>query len=131
MGVGKYQVLCVPLQRRHTKDKPELNNQCFHRYNKSSKFFEKFINAWASYCSGSHEDAADMWLFYMSKKFPTCYVKNFESATKKTEKIIGPKPPELPPGFVSYDGTNDIKWNTMYAELVQVSVYCILCYDCC
>ncbi|EJK59021.1 hypothetical protein THAOC_20817 [Thalassiosira oceanica] len=26
---------------------------------------------------------------------------------------------ELPPGFVSYDGTKDVKWNTLYAELVK------------
>lgn len=48
------------------------------------------------------------------------YVQNFEMATKKHEKIVGPPPIELPPDFVSYDGTNDIKWNAKYAELVKV-----------
>ena len=62
-----------------------------------------------------------MVLFYLAKRFPQCYVKNFEMATKKNEKINGPPPVELPPDFVSYDGTNDIKWNSRYAELVKVS----------
>lgn len=51
--------------------------------------------------------------------FHSGYVKNFEMATKKHEKMTGPPPVELPPNFVSYDGTNDIKWNTRYAELMQ------------
>ena len=66
-----------------------------------------------------------MILFYMAKKFPQSYVKNFEMTTKKVEmvekKIFGPPPLELPPNFVSYDGTNDVKWNMRYAALVKVS----------
>jgi len=60
-----------------------------------------------------------MILFNLAKRFPQCYVKNFDMATKKYEKMTGPPPAELPPNFVSYDGTNDIKWNTKYAELVK------------
>mmetsp|Transcript_25653 Transcript_25653/g.46428 ORF Transcript_25653/g.46428 Transcript_25653/m.46428 type:complete len:350 (+) Transcript_25653:1240-2289(+) len=68
---------------------------------------------------GAEEDAANMILFNLAKRFPQCYVKNFEMATKKNEKITGTPPVELPPNFVSYDGTNDIRWNTRYAELVK------------
>jgi len=63
-----------------------------------------------------------MILFYMAKRFPQCYVQNFDMATKKHEKMTGgggPPPVELPPNFVTYDGTNDIKWNTRYSELVK------------
>jgi len=96
-----------------------LDNKCFQRYNKSTKVFDKILNAWASYVDGTPEDAASMILFSMAKKFPQQYAKNFELATEKTEKIVGPPPPELPPDFVSYDGTNDIRWNTHYAKLIQ------------
>lgn len=121
MGPARYQVLTIPLKRRETVNKREFDNQCFHQYNKQTKVFDKFLNAWSSYCDGTQEDAANMVLFYLAKRFPQCYVKNFEMATKKNEKINGPPPVELPPDFVSYDGTNDIKWNSRYAELVKVS----------
>lgn len=120
MGPNRYQVLCIPLKRRDTVNKRELDNQCFQQYNKQTKVFDKFLNAWASYVDGTQDDAANMILYYMAKKFPQSYVKNFEMATKKNEKINGPPPVELPPDFISYDGTNDIKWNTRYAELVKV-----------
>mmetsp|Transcript_26209 Transcript_26209/g.56261 ORF Transcript_26209/g.56261 Transcript_26209/m.56261 type:complete len:733 (+) Transcript_26209:449-2647(+) len=122
MGPSRYQLLCIPLKRRDTVNKRELDNQCFHQYNKQTKVFDKFLNAWASYCDGSQEDAANMILFYMAKRFPQCYVQNFDMATKKHEKMTGgggPPPVELPPNFVTYDGTNDIKWNTRYSELVK------------
>ena len=53
-------------------------------------------------------------------------------ATKKHDKMMGknggPPPVELPPDFVSYDGTNDVKWNTRYGELVKVSkMLCVRC----
>ena len=120
MGACRYQLVCIPLRRRETVKGREYDNQAFHAYNKQTKVFDKFIDSWASYCDGTQEDAANMILYHMAKNFPQCYVKNFEMATKKTEKIEGPKPIDLPPGFISYDGSNDVKWNTRYAELVKV-----------
>jgi hypothetical protein len=120
MGVHRYQVLCVPLKRSDALTKRELDNQCFHRYNKQTRVFDKFLDAWASYCDGTREDAADMILFYMAKRFPQSYVKNFESVTRKHHKDDEPSRVELPPDFISYDGTSDIKWNTKYGELVKV-----------
>ena len=60
MGVNRYQVLCVPLKRIDAVTKHELDNQCFHRYNKQTRVFDKFLDAWALYCDGTREDAADM-----------------------------------------------------------------------
>ena len=123
MGAYEYQVLCVPLMRRESVNKRELDNKAFYAYNKQTKLMDKFIDAWAQWCSGSREDAASMILYHMAKKFPTSYVQNFEMATKKHEKatglLNGPPPVDLPPDFVSYDGTNDIKWNSRYAELIK------------
>mmetsp|Transcript_21302 Transcript_21302/g.39131 ORF Transcript_21302/g.39131 Transcript_21302/m.39131 type:complete len:292 (+) Transcript_21302:85-960(+) len=96
-----------------------MDNQYFRKYNNATKVFDKFIDAWAKNCDGTQEDAANMIMFSLANHFPQCYVKNFEMATKKHEKMVGPPPVELPPDFVSYDGTNDIKWNTRYAELVK------------
>lgn len=72
MGACRYQVLCVPLKRRETVNKRELDNQCFHQYNKQTKLFDKFLDAWASYVDGTQEDAANMILYYMAKRFPQC-----------------------------------------------------------
>ena len=70
---------------------------------------------------------ATLLILSSSQRFPQCYVQNFEMATKKHDKMMGkiggPPPVELPPDFVSYDGTNDVKWNTRYGELVKVSKY--------
>ena len=120
MGPSKYQVLCVPLRRRESVNKRELDNQTFYQYNKQTKVFDKFLDAWASYCDGTREDAANIILYNMAKNFPQCYVKNFEMATKKVQKIEGPPPVQLPPDFVSHDGTNDVRWNTKYGELKKV-----------
>jgi len=119
MGAYEYQVLCVPLMRRESVTKRELDNKAFHAYNKQSGLMDKFIDSWARWCSGSQDDAANMILFHMAKRFPSSYVQNFEMATKKHEKVSGPQPVDLPPDFVSYDGTNDIKWNAKYAELLK------------
>ncbi len=119
MGAFEYQVVCVPLMRRESVNKRELDNKAFHAYNKQTKLMDKFIDAWAQWCSGSRDDAANMLLFHLAKKFPSSYVQNFEMATKKHEKAVGPPPVDLPPDFVSYDGTNDIKWNAKYAELIK------------
>jgi hypothetical protein len=118
MGAARYQVLCVPLKRRQTSGKQgrEFDNQAFHAYNKQTKVFTKFIDAWAKYCNGTDEDAADMILHWMCKQYPQSYVKNFDIAAKKNEKINGPA---LPKDFVSYDGTKDIKWNSRYGELLK------------
>jgi hypothetical protein len=86
----------------------ELDNQCFHRYNKQTRVFDKFLDVWALYCDGTREDAADMILFYMAKHFPQLYVKNFKSDHKDDE----PSCVEFPPDFISYNGTSNIKWNT-------------------
>jgi hypothetical protein len=126
MGASRFRVLCVPLRRREKVNKRELDNQTFYHYNKQTKLFDKFLGAWASYCDGTQEDAANMILHYMAKQFPQCYVKNFEAATALNEKAnkrssFGGST-ELPPNFVSHDGTNDVKWNTKYSELVEVSL---------
>jgi hypothetical protein len=119
MGAYEYAVLCVPLMRRESVNKRELDNKAFHSYNKQTKLMDKFIDSWAQWCDGTRDDAANMILFHMAKKFPSSYVQNFEMATKKHEKTVGPPPVDLPPDFVSYDGTNDIKWNAKYAELIK------------
>mmetsp|Transcript_15669 Transcript_15669/g.25752 ORF Transcript_15669/g.25752 Transcript_15669/m.25752 type:complete len:694 (-) Transcript_15669:60-2141(-) len=119
MGAYEYQILCVPLSRRESVNKRELDNKAFHSYNKQTKLMDKFIDSWAQWCDGTRDDAANMILFHMAKKFPSSYVQNFEMATKKHEKAVGPPPVDLPPDFVSYDGTNDIKWNAKYAELLK------------
>ncbi|KAL3758535.1 hypothetical protein ACHAWU_008289 [Discostella pseudostelligera] len=123
MGASRFQVLCVPLRRREKVNKRELDNQTFYHYNKQTKLFDKFLGAWASYCDGTQEDAANMILHYMAKQFPQCYVKNFEVATDLNERANKRSSyggsTELPPNFVSHDGTNDVKWNTKYAELVE------------
>jgi hypothetical protein len=116
MGVHRYQVLCIPLKQSDALTKRELDNQCFHRYNKQTRVFNKFLDTWASYCDGTREDAADMILFYMTKHFLQSHVKNFESDHKDDE----PSCVELPPDFISNDGTSDIKWNTKYGKLVKV-----------
>ena len=130
MGPSRYQLLCVPLRRRETVNKRSLDNQCFHQYNKQTKVFDKFLSAWASYCDGTDEDAANMILFYLAKRYPQCYVRNFDTATRRNERMMagagagggaGPPPVELPPDFVSHDGTNDVRWNSRYGELVKVS----------
>ncbi|KAL7446733.1 hypothetical protein ACHAXM_011591 [Skeletonema potamos] len=123
MGAYEYQILCVPLMRRESVNKRELDNKAFHAYNKQTKLMDKFIESWARWCNGSLDDAANMILFHMAKKFPSSYVQNFEMATKKHEKVAGPSPVDLPPDFVSYDGTNDIKWNAKYAELLKNTRY--------
>jgi hypothetical protein len=127
MGVHRFQVLCIPLKRFEAANKRELDNQSFHRYNKQTKVFDKFLDAWASYCDGTQEDAANMILFHMAKRFPQSYVKNFDMATSKQDKNVGPSRVELPPEFISYDGTNDIRWNTKYGELVKVRTHTSIC----
>lgn len=119
MGAYEYQLLCIPLIRRESVNKRELDNKSFHAYNKQTKTMDKFIDSWAKWCDGSQEDAANMILFHMAKKFPSSYVKNFEMATKKHEKAASATHVSLPSDFVSYDGTNDIKWNAKYAELMK------------
>ena len=129
MGSSQYQLFAVPLKRRETAkcqelEKEDLANHSFHALMKSNKFFDKFLDAWASYIDGTSDDAANMVLYYMAKRYPTIYVKNFDMATKKNDKLDGkkgPPPVELPPDFVSYDGTKDIKWNKRYGELLKVS----------
>lgn len=82
-----------------------------------------------------------MILYYMAKRFPHCYVLNFEMATDANEQQNmfssnleenqleeEPLPPRkmpkifvMRPDYVSYDGTGDIRWNTRYGELIEVS----------
>lgn len=114
MGQTRYQVLCVPLKLRDNTTR-ELDTR-FHNYNKQTKLFDKFLGAWASFCDGTQADAANMILRYMAKRFPQLYLQNVEVATNAhiTKQ-------ELPPDFVSYDGTKDVKWNTKYGELIVVS----------
>ena len=151
MGL-RHQVLCVPLRRNEKVNKRELDNKCFHEYNHRTGFFDQFLDAWASYCDGTQEDAAKMILFYMAKRYPQCYVQNFELATEMHDKQInesvleeeksdealpdsrsssvGKQFCEIPRKFVSYDGTNDVKWNMNYGELIEVSAQQSLCRLC-
>jgi hypothetical protein len=63
-----------------------------------------------------NEKDRNIFLVEMAKQFPASYQKSFEKATHKQLTW----PVELPPDFISYDGTNDVKWNTKYRELVKV-----------
>ena len=81
--------------------------------------FDKFISAWASYADGTPSDAVNMILDSLAKKYPEEYVQKFDQATKKVEKKNGPPPAKLPADFVSYDGTNDIGWNSSYGKLIK------------
>ena len=119
MGAFEYQSLYVPLSRRESVNKREMDNKAFHAYNKQTKLMDKFIDSWAKWCDGTRDDAANMILYHMAKKFPSSYVKNFEMATKKHEKANGGQHAALPPDFVAHDGTNDIKWNSKYSELIK------------
>ena len=119
MGAFEYQILYVPLSRRESVNKREMDNKAFHAYNKQTKLMDKFIDSWAKWCDGTRDDAANMILYHMAKKFPSSYVKNFEMATKKHEKTAGGQHVALPPDFVAHDGTNDIKWNSKYSELIK------------
>ena len=121
MHKSRYQVVCVPLKRKERTanqhlDKEELNDHTFLSYNQHINVMDKFISAWGSYCKGNEEDAINMILFYLAKRNPHCFVKTFHKATKPNDKG---GPPEFPPDFVSHDGTNDIKWNTRYSELLK------------
>ena len=110
--------MCIPLRRIEKVNKRSLDNKCFHNFNYRTGFFDQFLNAWASYCDGTQEDAANMILHYMAKQFPQCYLQHTHTATSYTVKS---EECEVPNNFVSYDGTYDVKWNTKYAELVEVS----------
>jgi hypothetical protein len=133
----RYQVFCVPLRQNEKVNKRELDNKCFHNYNLRTKFFDKFLGAWASYIDGTQDDAAKMILYYMAKRFPHCYILNFEMATDANEEqkmnnweehledeTLPPKKMQkifvIGPDYVNYDGTADIRWNTRYGELVKV-----------
>jgi hypothetical protein len=63
-----------------------------------------------------NEKDRNIFLVEIAKRFPASYQQSFEKATHKQLTW----PVELPPDFISYDGTNDIKWNTKYRELVAV-----------
>lgn len=114
----RYHVLCVPLSRSENLSNRELDNKCFRKYNYRTGFFDQFLDAWASYCDGSQEDATRMILNYMAKRFPQIYLEHTEVAANNHVKN---EAGELPPDFVSYDGSYDVKWNTKYGELLQVS----------
>jgi len=125
MGAHHYRVLLLPTKRpqaKGTKDVAE-NSKFFRRVNRNSGVFDRFLESWASYIEGGTDDAADMILHYMAGRFPHQYAGHAAVAEKKIEEAsrLGAVPPgdELPPGFVSYDGTKDVKWNTLYAELVK------------
>jgi hypothetical protein len=72
-----------------------------------------------------NEKDRNIFLVEMAKRFPASYQKSFEKATQKQLTW----PVELPPDFISYDGTNDVKWNTKYRELVKVRFLLMIpCY---
>ena len=118
-------------------DKEALNNLIMQEHNGNYETMDNIINAWASFCDGTDADAASMMLFYLAKHYPNLYVKNVkktlekdlvEMATKRHYKVSEKKRDikkrqishtELPPDFVSHDGTSDISWNTRYSELLQ------------
>mmetsp|Transcript_4390 Transcript_4390/g.7779 ORF Transcript_4390/g.7779 Transcript_4390/m.7779 type:complete len:694 (-) Transcript_4390:135-2216(-) len=121
MNKSRYQVVCVPLKRKDRTanqhlDKETLNDHTFLSYNQHINVMDKFISAWGSYCMGTEEDAINMILFYLAKRNPHCFVKTFQRATKPNDKG---EPIEFPPDFFSHDGTNEIKWNTRYSELLK------------
>ena len=122
----RYQVLCVPLSRSENLSSRENDNKCFRKYNYRTGFFDQFLDAWASYCDGTQEDAARMVMTYMAKRFPQIYLENTEVATNNHVKN---EACELPSNFVSYDGTYDVRWNTKYGELNEVSESSIMVCD--
>jgi len=67
-----------------------------------------------------NEKDRNIFFVEIAKRFPASYQQSFEKATHKQLTW----PVELPPDFISYDGTNDIKWNTKYRELVKVRLFC-------
>jgi len=118
MGPGYYQVVCVPLHRKErasnrTRDRETVNNENFLAYNQQLKVMDKFISGWASYCKGTEYDAINMILFYFARQNPQNYVKTLEKMKSKGG------PADLTTDFVSHDGTNDIRWNTRYSELLK------------
>ena len=48
------------LSRAQSTPQVKRHQQCFHQYNKQTKLFNKFLNAWSSYCNGTQEDAVNM-----------------------------------------------------------------------
>ena len=120
----QHQVLLVPLSRSEKLQKRELDAKCFRKYNYRTGFFDQFLDAWASYCDGTQEDATRMVLNYMAKRFPQMYLEQTDAATNHHVKN---EAGELPPNFVSHDGTYDVKWNTRYGDLIQVSSTIYLC----
>jgi len=112
----QHQVLLVPLSRSEKLQKRELDAKCFRKYNYRTGFFDQFLDAWASYCDGTQEDATRMVLNYMAKRFPQMYLEQTDAATNHHVKN---EAGELPPNFVSHDGTYDVKWNTRYGDLIQ------------
>ena len=120
-GCHPYRLLAVPLKRRkgkkHSLDDPQIIRKTFRRQMNSSKFMKKLLSAWSSYVDGTEADAAGHILDHLARVYPEEYVSNFASTTQKVDRMNGPKEPELPEGFVNYDGTNTIRWNTCYRDL--------------
>jgi len=128
MGAHTYRILMVPTNRRKkdtsSKD-PAENARFLRQYNKNTGVFDKFLESWAGYIGGDEGDAADMVLHLMANRFPDQYVKHAAMAQKKVDDALrlgsagAGKGDEVPEGFVSYDGTKDVRWNTLYGELVK------------
>ena len=128
MGAHAYRVLLVPTSRRKKgaagSMDPAENSRFLRQYNKNSGVFDRFLEAWASYIGGDPNNAADMVLHYMAGRYPSQYARHAAVAEKKVEDarragaaVAGGD--ELPQGFISYDGTKDVKWNTLYGMLVK------------
>ncbi|EJK77990.1 hypothetical protein THAOC_00138 [Thalassiosira oceanica] len=119
-GCSSYRLLAVPLKRRKGKnhsDDREVIRKTFRRQMTSSKFMTKLLSAWSSYVGGTDADAAGLILEHFARAYPEEYVSNFASTTRKVDRMNGPKEPELPEGFVDYDGTRTIGWNARYGAL--------------
>eukprot|EP00970_Alexandrium_tamarense_P000290 scaffold32_cov190-Alexandrium_tamarense.AAC.8 len=112
----EHQVVCVPMSNSHHNG---FNEKAFSRYLKHTGVMDQFMGGWSQYCDGNEDMAAELILRHLAKKYPTTYVKHFDTVTKELNG--GDKKPavELPPDFVSHDGTNDIKWNAGYSELLK------------
>ncbi len=130
MGATHYQELRVPLKWRDT------NNAFINTISKRS--------CSTNFSMHGHPIAMArrrmlwIWFILYGKVISTVLCPKFWYGLKKAWKssIAGQQPArllwELPSNFVSYDGTNDIKWNTKYGELVQVNYkefVCIVLYQ--
>ena len=100
--------------------KPKMDHSAFRKC-PTSKVLLQVVQCFAGYCEGTDDEAADLILHYLAKRFPHSYIKNTEMAydLHKKWKRENPTPLEIPPDYQSYDGTADYQWNLDYMELLK------------